>query len=175
MKNYILLLALIFFIGCKSVKVLDKETNCFKPKSSVAIHSTFKNQADSNSKYEKSLLYLLDYNNFHTKDSLPNWKQIIVTIETNQNYLHLTGKFNDSIVYSKSIKIKQKLNYFKTRKIRFRGIPPIFFQYDESLLLFSLTEKGNLSLIHNQRFIGGLFFFMGNNYEKNCLIYSKLL
>lgn len=103
--------------------------------------------------------HTLNQMHFSKKDTLINWRETLIQLDSLENGLMASFFFRDTLADQYFLKGQWKDNFFYAkRRIKAKGIPPIFFFYDEKLSVIG-NYGSHLSLFQTELKAGMILFF----------------
>lgn len=154
------ILSALLLQSCVSWKKLDKVIKNEPPAQSFS-SVRFYNYAipDSVETYKYYSFHQLNKMNFSRKDSLAKWKEIIVQLDSLEKGLSVSFFQGDVLADRYFLKGKWKDSFFYAkRRTKARGIPPIFFFYNEKLSVLG-NYGTHLSLFQSDLRAGMIMLF----------------
>lgn len=159
-------LALALFSSCVSWRKLDqvmKDEPVPQTFSSLRIfNGAIPDSTETdrgNSFYELNKMHCLK------KDTLLNWKETLIQLDSLENGLMVTFFLKDTLADRYFLKGKWKNNFFYARRrMEARGIPPFFFFYHENLSVFG-NYKTHLSLFQSDLKAGMILMFSAGGHD----------
>jgi hypothetical protein len=175
-RNTVLILpiAVIVFLmsSCSSSRDLGEMIN-HEPESKSFSSIRICNYSISDSsemKFQNQSFYQLTKKiRLSRKDTLTDWRNIIVQLDSLKNGLSVTFYLSDTLVDQYFLKGNWKNNFFYTkRRVKAVGIPPLFFFYEKKRSVIGSNGKQICLLQSQSKFVMALLIAAGGpeNYRK---------